>query len=132
MSEHIPPPDIVISEEAMPILEKLAEGLEHRNQALAAHFFDELARAKTLPAQEVPADTIGLGSHVRFRDDTTGRDQLITLVLPEQADISAGKVSVATPIGIALIGLRNGARFSWETRDGTRHDLTILGVETPM
>ena len=116
----------------MPILEKLAEGLEHRNQALAAHFFDELARAKTLPAQEVPTDAIGLGSHVRFRDDTTGQDQLITLVLPEQADISAGKVSVATPIGIALIGLSNGAHFSWETRDGARHNLTVLGVENPV
>ncbi|WP_283258320.1 nucleoside diphosphate kinase regulator [Pseudomonas sp. GX19020] len=118
----------MISEEAMPILEKLAEGLEHRNADLAAHFFDELARATTVPAADLPDDVIAIGSHVAFRDETTGKEQRITLVLPEHADISAGKASVATPIGIALIGLQRGARFSWETNEGACRQLTVLSV----
>lgn len=124
-------PDIVISKETMPILERLAEGLQHRNEDLAAHFFEELARARTVPANDMPEDVIGIGSRVAFRDDTTGKEQQITLVLPEQADISAGKVSVVTPIGIALIGLRSGASFSWETNGGARHNLTVLSVSRP-
>lgn len=128
MSEPLVPPAIMISEETMPILEKLAEGLEHRNADLAEHFFDELARATTVPAADLPNDVITISSHVAFRDETTGKEQRITLALPEHADITAGKVSVATPIGIALIGLRSGARFSWETNESSRHELTVLWV----
>ncbi len=131
MTAKAPLPEITISEETMPILEKLAEGLEHRNADLAAHFFDELARARILPATDMPGDAVGIGSQVNFRDDTTGKEQSITLVLPEHADIAAGRVSVATPIGIALIGLRAGARFNWQTNEGARHELTVLGVDNP-
>lgn len=131
MTELLRSPDITISNETMAVLERLAEGLEHRNPELAAQFFEELARAKTVPALDLPGNVITVGSHVRFRDDTTGIEQSITLDLPEQADISQGRVSVATPVGIALIGLRCGAKFSWVGNDGERHRLMVLEVSAP-
>ena len=33
-----------------------------------------------------------------------------------------------TPIGVALIGLKAGARFQWETRAGEHRNLTVLTV----
>ena len=42
------------------------------------------------------------------------------LVYPDEADISQGKISVLTPIGVALIGLDVGdSRSPRETRNGT-------------
>jgi regulator of nucleoside diphosphate kinase len=51
------------------------------------------------------------------------------LVFPGQADIAAGKISILTPIGAALIGLSQGQSIDWKTRDGRSRQLTILSVE---
>lgn len=88
----------------------------------------EVARATVLPSAEMPGDVVNIGSEVRFRDEVTGREQTVTVVLPEAADIDRGRVSVLTPIGAALIGLRAGAAIGWETRDGAERRLTVLGV----
>ena len=88
----------------------------------------EVARATVLPSAEMPADVVNIGSEVRFRDEVTGREQAVTIVLPEQADIAKGRVSVLTPIGAALIGLSTGAAIGWETREGEERRLTVLGV----
>ncbi|WP_407649143.1 GreA/GreB family elongation factor [Devosia algicola] len=50
------------------------------------------------------------------------------MVYPVQADISRGRVSVLTPVGAALIGLRTGQSITWETRDGRNNVLTVLSV----
>jgi regulator of nucleoside diphosphate kinase len=68
---------------------------------------------------------------VEFRDDTTGKVQTVTLVYPEDADISKGRISVLTPIGTALIGVRAGDSISWETRTGDLRRLTVLQVREP-
>lgn len=131
MTQKSHPPGITITAERLPVLERLAERLELRNPDLADRFLGELARAAIVPGAALPADVIDIGSRVTFRDETTGREQTILLVLPEQADIATDRVSVATPVGVALIGLRSGARFSWQARDGARHDLTVLAVGAP-
>jgi regulator of nucleoside diphosphate kinase len=76
----------------------------------------------------MPGDVINIGSQVRFRDEVTGREQAVTIVLPPEANIAAGRVSVLTPIGAALIGLRTGAAIGWETRDGEERRLKVLAV----
>ena len=55
-------------------------------------------------------------------------EQTVTLVLPQQADIAQGRASILTPIGVALIGLKEGSSFSWETRDGQTRRLTVVRV----
>jgi regulator of nucleoside diphosphate kinase len=88
----------------------------------------EVARATVLPSEAMPEDVVNIGSPVRFRDEVTGREQTVTLVLPEHADIAAGRVSVLTPIGAALIGLAAGASIGWETREGEERRLTVIEV----
>ena len=91
----------------------------------------EVARATVVPSGEMPADIVNIGSEVAFRDETTGRERTVTVVMPPDADIARGRVSVLTPIGAALIGLRTGASISWETRDGEERRLTVLRVSRP-
>lgn len=96
--------------------------------AVGDRLMAEVARANVLPSAEMPADVVNIGSAVRYRDETTGREQTVTLVLPTEVDIDRGRISVLTPIGAALIGLRSGASIGWETRDGEERRLTVLGV----
>jgi len=121
-------PAIVIDASQLPHLEALADGAMARMPGMADRLLTELARARVVASDRLPADVVAVGRTVTWRDETSGREQTATLVWPEDADISAGRMSVATPVGVALIGLSAGARFSWETRLGEVRDLIVLSV----
>jgi regulator of nucleoside diphosphate kinase len=72
-----------------------------------------------------------MGSKLRFTTDT-GEDRTISLVYPGQADIAQGRISILTPIGAALIGLRVGQSIDWTARDERTHQLTVQSIEPPL
>ena len=80
---------------------------------------DELDRAQVLAKGRRPIDVVSMGCEVEFRDESTGRVQKVTLVDPREADIEQRKISVLTPVGTALIGLRTGTSITWETGPGS-------------
>ncbi len=122
-------PKIVVNQDDLAHLEGLAEGAMQRNPALADRLLDELGRARVVAAAKMPANVVAIGSTVTYRDETTGQEKAITLVYPEDADIARGRVSVMTPIGVALIGLAEGAAFHWDTRENQRRMLTVIRVD---
>jgi regulator of nucleoside diphosphate kinase len=87
----------------------------------------ELERARVVDDTNVPGDIIRMGSTVRYRTDT-GQEPQVTLVYPVDADIAEGRISVLTPVGTALIGLRLGQSITWRDRAHKRHMLTVLAV----
>jgi len=121
-------PAVIIDAGQLPHLEALADGAMARMPSMADRLLTELSRARVVASDRLPADVVAVGRTVTWRDETSGREQTATLVWPEEADISSGRMSVATPVGVALIGLAAGARFSWETRLGEVRDLTVLSV----
>ena len=69
-----------------------------------------------------------MGSTLHFTTDA-GEERTVTLVFPGEADIAEGRISVLTPIGIALIGLAAGQSMDWTARDGRIHRLTVDSVD---
>ena len=112
-------------------LSGLARAAAHTMPDVAATLADELDRAHVLAKGRHSADAVCMGCEVEFRDDSTGKVQKVVLVYPEDADISLGKISVLTPIGTALIGVRAGHAITWETRTGDLRRLTVLQVREP-
>ena len=90
----------------------------------------ELERASVVPDTAVPADVVRMNTTVVFRT-IGGEERSVQLVFPGEADIAAGKISVLTPVGSALIGLRTGHSITWLTRDGRKQLLTVLSVTQP-
>ena len=76
------------------------------------------------------ADVVRIGSIIEFEVDD-GRRLKVQLVLPENADINAGRISVLTPVGAALIGLSPGQSMEWSGNDGKERVLTVLAVSGP-
>jgi regulator of nucleoside diphosphate kinase len=76
-------------------------------EALAA----ELNRRTVLPSDEVPSDVITLNSRVQLFELDTGETLTCTLVLPQDADIGQLKISVLSPVGLAMFGHRVGDIF---------------------
>ena len=72
----------------------------------------ELCRARVLPAERVPDDVIGLGSAVEITDIDTGSAMKIIIVVPERST-GNGRVSVLSPLGMALFGYRRGDAIEW-------------------
>lgn len=124
-------PRIVISADDLAHFEALVDGAMRRNPALADRLLDEIGRARIVAPAKMPANVIAIGSTATYQDETAGQARTVTLVFPEDADITRQRVSVMTPIGVALLGLAEGAAFHWDTRADQRRMLTVIRVEQP-
>lgn len=112
-------------------LAALALGAETRLPQVAALLLEEIDRAELRRAGEMPADVVTMKSTVEFTDENTGSRRSVQLVYPQEADIAAGRISILTPVGAGLIGLREGQSIRWPDRDGQDHVLRVLQVRQP-
>lgn len=121
-------PHITLSAGDYERLSILAHAAMNRAPELATALVEELDRAKVLARGRHPDQIVCMGSEVTFCDDATGKSHTVTLVYPGEADISQGKISVLTPVGTALIGLRAGHSITWEAPTRETRQLTVLEV----
>lgn len=63
---------------------------------------------------------IVLGATVVLREETTGQHVTYRIVDAEEADVTAGRLSVASPLARALIGKEEGDVVTFEAPAGTR------------
>ena len=80
----------------------------------------ELRRARIVPPEEVPPDVITLNTRVELLDLDSGEHMEFMLVLPTNANINDGKISVLAPLGTAMLGYRVGDSFEWAVPYGMR------------
>jgi regulator of nucleoside diphosphate kinase len=109
-------------------LSKLADAAANTFPATADFLAREIDRAEIVPDERLSRHVVRMGSRVKFRDGVTGQEREVTLVYPETADVAAGKISVLTPIGAALIGLSVSQTIEFRTPAGGRRSLTVLEV----
>jgi len=126
MTNHTPPP-ITLSEQDHARLSDLALAVEHQ-PGVGDFLTRELTRANVLPRAEIGADIVTMYAEIQYRDNSSGETHAATLVYPGDQDIAAWKISVLTPVGAALIGLKVGQSIEWETRSGEIKNLTVLKV----
>ena len=124
-------PPLVLAESEGEALFNLALAWQRRHPLSAGLLLEELDRAATVPLAALPADVVTMRSRVVFVDRASGERHSVRLVYPGEADIARGRVSVLTPIGAALIGMRVGRTIDWPNRLGERRRLEIVAVEQP-
>ncbi|HMN54912.1 MAG TPA: nucleoside diphosphate kinase regulator [Sphingopyxis sp.] len=112
-------------------LADLAVSVEKRMPQVSALLIDEIGRATVHSAKTMPRDIVTMSSQVEFVDEASGETRTIQLVYPHEADIAAGRVSILTPVGAGLIGLRQGQSIRWPDRDGHERTLSVVGVVQP-
>lgn len=88
----------------------------------------ELNRASIVPDDELPADVVSMNSKVRFQDLGTGKETVVTLVYPHEANIEKNRISVLAPIGSALIGLQVGQVIQWPIPKGKEMQVRVIAV----
>ena len=122
-------PPIVLTATDHDRLSALVEAVSEKLPDVYEYLTVELDRAAVIDASELAMAVVTMGARVAFRDEVTGQERTVTLVFPHDADLAAGRVSVLTPIGAALIGVAEGQSITWYTREGEAKTLTVLAVE---
>jgi regulator of nucleoside diphosphate kinase len=78
----------------------------------------ELERAIVVKAQQVACNVITMNSRALLQLDDEEIE--VALVYPEDADSNAGKHSVCSDIGAAILGYQEGDAIDWRVSDRTR------------
>jgi len=122
-------PPIHMIDEDCDIIASLALSIERRLPDLSKLLLDEIDHAEIHARDALPPEVVALGSEVEFLDVDTGATRQVRLVLPVEADIEAGRVSILTSVGAGLIGLGKGQSIDWPRPDGRSRMLRILDVK---
>jgi regulator of nucleoside diphosphate kinase len=71
-----------------------------------------------VPSKEIPPDVVTMWSQVEIHDQNSGAKHKLTLCYPEDAEPSVGFISVLSPVGASLLGLRVGSIARWQAPHG--------------
>jgi regulator of nucleoside diphosphate kinase len=74
--------------------------------------------ARMLPQERISRSVITMNSRVLLKEMSNGREAEITITYPQDADTRDRKVSVFSPIGVALLGRQVGDVVSWKIPNG--------------
>jgi regulator of nucleoside diphosphate kinase len=80
----------------------------------------EIERAVVVPPQRVPPNVITMNSRVALLDLDSGDLMAVSLVFPDARGTDGSKVPVLAPLGLALLGCREGDVMEWRTQQGLR------------
>jgi len=89
-------------------------------QARLSHLVQRAGELSSIDTKSIPTDEVGFGSRVNVRNLDTRDEFEWTLVAGDFMDLEAGHISIASPIGRALMGRKEGEKFEVELPAGVR------------
>lgn len=112
----------ITTKDAEKLLELIREArnTDYRGSEYLKKLAGEIEKASVVEPHQIPTNVITLNSTARLVDQDTGEEMIYTLVFPEDANPSEGKISILAPIGTAMLGYKTGDSFEWETPGGKR------------
>ncbi|GIW39985.1 MAG: hypothetical protein KatS3mg076_0562 [Candidatus Binatia bacterium] len=99
------------------------EACKERQGFLTARIAQLQARIRQLSlynTSSVPRDVVGYGSFVTVEDVDTGAQATYEIVFPEEVDAGAGKISLQSPLGKALLHRSEGDEVTVQTPRGKK------------
>lgn len=87
-----------------------------------------LASAEVTSSRAVRSDVVTMYSRVDLVDTHTRRRQTLTVCYPVDAEPAAGWISVLSPVGSSLLGLKTGERAVWQTPTGEECSADVVAI----
>jgi regulator of nucleoside diphosphate kinase len=111
---------------------RLQELVPHNRRLLdprIAQTIEELLDdADLLPSQAIPPDVVTMRSRALVQDLATSEQYSLTVGYPSDTRPGEGVVSVLSPVGASLLGLRLGTVASWRAPDGKVHAARVMAI----
>lgn len=108
---------------------KLMSLLETVDTDIAAVLEQELTHAKVVDDSRYPKNAVCMGSMVTYIDLLSDKRNVIRLVYPDQANLDEMKVSVLSPVGCALIGMKKNCSIDWKMLNNKQAKFKVEDVE---
>jgi regulator of nucleoside diphosphate kinase len=89
---------------------------------------DLLEASAIVPSRQLSLEVVTMYSQVLLQDLQTRQRNKLTLCYPADAEPALGFVSVLSPVGSALLGLRVGSVARWGTPAGDAKSAEILAI----
>jgi len=80
----------------------------------------KLGNARVIDPETVPKDSVRFANRVLLENLDSGEEIEYMIVGPDEADISKGKISVSSPVGLALLGKKPGDEAVVQAPGGKR------------
>jgi len=77
-------------------------------QARLGQLRERLSKLSSIDKAQIPTDKVGLGSKVVVQDEKTGTKETYNLVFGDALEFDESQVTMASPIGRALLGKSKG------------------------
>jgi len=81
-----------------------------------------------VPSRQTPPDVVTMYSQLLLQHLENGQRSRLTLCYPAEAEPAAGFVSVLSPVGASLLGLRVGNVARWSTPAGDDRAGEIVAI----
>ncbi len=94
----------------------------------AQFLLSELRRASLCAVEAVPANVVSIGTCVTYKLGKTSVLATGTLVFPSDVNRFHDGLSVLTPLGTALLGLRVGASMPFRSTDGSASKVEVVCI----
>lgn len=91
----------------------------------------KLFEAQVVAPRALPNGTVRLHSTVTYEELPAQTRRRVTLVNPRQADAGAGRISILSPVGGALLGHAQGRVVEVALPTGRRRSVRVLEVAPP-
>jgi transcription elongation factor GreA len=92
-----------------------------------AEFEDKLSRANIIDTSKLSGDIVKFGAKVSLLDEHTNKSSY-RIVSDYEADLKESKISLQSPMAVALIGKKAGSSVAVNTPSGRKH-YQIVSVE---
>lgn len=122
---------LVVEKKEYEIVKKItsieAKEADRAQKTAIERLLTELKSAKLLSSADMPSDAVRLNSTVTFIIADLFRKRF-KIVPPEQSDISQNKLSILSPMGLALFGYSQDDVVEWQFPSGP-NTIRIIQVD---
>lgn len=121
-------PDIIVSSLDLERLEVLLNSRTASNALRKFNLMEELERAKVVDSRHIPENVVSMNSTVQLSISSSEAPFYLTLVYPRDVKKDGSTLSILSPIGTALLGMKQGDEIYWPNPGGKNIKVRIENI----
>lgn len=98
-------------------------------EQLSSAFSEMLEGVELTTPRDIRADVVTMYSRIEIADVHTSRRRVLTICYPRDAEPAAGFISVLSPVGSSVLGLKVRDVAKWLTPNGDQCAAEIVAIQ---